>query len=100
MSGFICGLSKRDGAKTMETTSGEIGVGLPLERPPFSKAVFSPSPLHTQPTNFENGKYFFWDRRLVITPQETKPDMRRPALGNHSNWSGGCRSDLTASQLK
>ena len=25
----------------METTSGETGVGLPLERPPFSKGVFS-----------------------------------------------------------
>ena len=24
----------------METTSGEIGVGFPLERPPFSKAAF------------------------------------------------------------
>jgi hypothetical protein len=40
----------------METTSGEIGVGLPLERPSFSKAAFSPSPVHTQANFFENGK--------------------------------------------
>ncbi len=43
----------------METTNGEIGVGLPLERPFFSKAAFSPSPVHTQPAIFENGKCFF-----------------------------------------
>ena len=73
----------------METTNGEIGVGLPLERPPFSKAAFFPSPVHTQPKIFENGKCVFWDRRLVITPQGTKLDIQRPALGNHSNWRGG-----------
>jgi hypothetical protein len=31
MSVFFNGISKRGGGKTMETTSGEIGVGLPLE---------------------------------------------------------------------
>ena len=73
----------------METTSGEIGVGLPLERPSFSKAAFPPSPVHTQPKNSENGKCFFGGRRLVITPEGTKPNIQRPALGNHSNWRGG-----------
>jgi hypothetical protein len=52
MSVFFVGISFLAAAKTDETTSGEIGVGLPLERPPFSKAAFFPSPLHTQPTNF------------------------------------------------
>ena len=32
----------------METTSGKIGVGLPLERPSFPKAAFFPSPVHIQ----------------------------------------------------
>ena len=51
------------------------------------EAAFFPSPMHTQPKIFENGKCFFWDRRLVITPQGTKPNIRRPALGNQV-WLG------------
>jgi len=82
----------------METTSGEIGVGLPLERPSFSKAAFSPSPLHNQPNVFENGICFFFGTGAQLLSLK---ELSRISEGPHSETiligGGGCRSDLTAS---
>jgi len=59
MSVFFVGISKRDGGKTMETTSGEIGVGLPLERqkPLFPHRQCTPNPkiLKTENVFFGTG---------------------------------------------
>ena len=64
----------------METTSGEIGVGLPLERPPFLKAIFSPSPVHTQANFFKNGKYIFKTGAQLLPYKE----LSRVCEGPHS----------------
>ena len=67
---LLLGCNSQAATKTMETTNGEIGVGLPLERPSFSKAAFFPSPVHTQPIFFENGKYFFGTDAQLLTHKE------------------------------
>jgi hypothetical protein len=78
----------------METTSGEIGVGLPLERqkPLFPHRQCTPNPKFLKTENI------FFGTGAQLLPHK---ELSRISEGPHSETiligGGVCRSDLTAS---